>query len=227
MWTTRGQAQIPAPGRRGTHPWAIEGRGSEPHEWAAVSGQAGVMTEPGDGRGPELRTERLLMRRWRDADRAPFAAMNADPVVMEFLTKLLTREESDEFVDRIEHAFEERGWGLWAVEVAESGVFAGFVGLWPADFDAHFTPAVEIGWRLNLPFWGKAYAPEAARAALQFGFDDLGLDEIVSFTAVVNERSQRVMQKIGMTRDPGEDFDHPMLAEGHRLRRHVLYRVSP
>jgi RimJ/RimL family protein N-acetyltransferase len=184
-----------------------------------TTGQAGAVHE--------LRTERLLLRRWRAADRPRFAAMNADPVVMEFLTKPLTRPESDEFVDRIEHAFETRGWGLWAVEVVEPGEFAGFVGLWPADFAAHFTPAVEIGWRLDTPYWGKGYAPEAARAALQFGFEQLGLDEIVSFTAVVNERSQRVMQKIGMTHDPADDFDHPRLAEGHRLRRHVLYRIAP
>jgi RimJ/RimL family protein N-acetyltransferase len=185
------------------------------------------VTEPVGGRGPELSTERLLLRRWRDADRAPFAAMNADPVVMEFLTKRLTRRESDEFVDRIEDAFEARGWGLWAVEIVDDGAFAGFVGLWPADFDAHFTPAIEIGWRLGTPFWGKGYAPEAARAALRFGFEQLELEEIVSFTAVINDRSQRVMQKIGMTRDPSDDFDHPRLADGHRLRRHVLYRIRP
>ena len=186
------------------------------------------MTEPGDGRGPELRTERLLMRRWRDADRAPFAAMNADPVVMEFLTKLLTREESDEFVDRIEHAFEERGWGLWAVEVAESGVFAGFVGLWPADFDAHFTPAVEIGWRLAHEHWGRGYATESAAAALDYGFRELQLREIVACTVPANTRSLAVMQRLGMTRSPNDDFDHPQLPAGHPLRRHVLFRaVAP
>jgi RimJ/RimL family protein N-acetyltransferase len=192
---------------------------------AAANGQADAVT--GNGRGPQLRTERLLLRRWRDTDREPFAAMNADPVVMEFFPKLLTPAESDDFVDRIEHAFEARGWGLWAVEVAEHGAFAGFVGLWPADFDAPFTPAVEIGWRLNSPFWGKGYAPEAARAALQFGFEQLGLDEIVSFTAVINQRSQRVMQKIGMTSDPAESFDHPRPDIPERLRRHVLYRIRP
>jgi RimJ/RimL family protein N-acetyltransferase len=180
-----------------------------------------------EGRGPELRTERLVLRRWRDADREPFAAMNADSVVMEFLPRVLTRAESDDFVDRIEAAFEERGWGLWAVEVVERGAFAGFVGLWPADFEAHFTPAVEIGWRFAAPFWGQGYAPEAARAVLQFGFEQLGLQEIVSFTAVINERSQRVMQKIGMTSDPAEQFDHPRPDVPERLRRHVLYRIKP
>ena len=191
------------------------------------------MTEPVDARGPELRTDRLLLRRWREADRAPFARMNADPTVMEFFTATLTRAESDDFVDRIEAAFAERGWGLWAVEVTADpgfqglGGFAGFVGLWQPNFDAHFTPAVEIGWRLDAAHWGRGYAPEAAQAVLRFGFEQLGLDEIVSFTAVVNERSQRVMQKIGMTRDPADDFDHPRLADGDRLRRHVLYRATP
>jgi RimJ/RimL family protein N-acetyltransferase len=176
--------------------------------------------------GPELRTARLKLRRWRDDDRAPFAALNADPVVMEFFPSALTREESDAFVDRIEDTFDRRGWGLWAVEVADEDAFAGYVGLWPAVFDADFTPAVEIGWRLAAGSWGRGYAPEAARAALTFGFDEAGLDEIVSFTSVENIRSQRVMQKIGMTTDPREDFDHPSLPAGHRLQRHVLYRIT-
>jgi RimJ/RimL family protein N-acetyltransferase len=180
-----------------------------------------------DRDGPELRTDRLVLRRWRASDRAPFAALNADPVVMEFMPTVLSREESDDFVDRIEATFDERGWGLWAVEVAADQTFTGYVGLWPADFDADFTPAVEIGWRLDTPYWGRGYAPEAARAVLRFGFEQLALDEIVSFTAIINERSQRVMQKIGMTTDPRENFDHPRLPEGHRLRRHVLYRVAP
>jgi RimJ/RimL family protein N-acetyltransferase len=190
----------------------------------ARAGQAGGMP---DRDGPELRTDRLVLRRWRASDRAPFAALNADPVVMEFMPTVLSREESDDFVDRIEATFDERGWGLWAVEVAADQTFTGYVGLWPADFDADFTPAVEIGWRLDTPYWGRGYAPEAARAVLRFGFEQLALDEIVSFTAIINERSQRVMQKIGMTTDPRENFDHPRLPEGHRLRRHVLYRVAP
>lgn len=166
------------------------------------------------------------MRRWHDADRVPFAALNADPVVMEFLPAMLTRAESDAFVDRIEDTFEQRGWGLWAIEVADDATFAGYVGLWPAEFDADFTPAVEIGWRLASACWGRGYAPEAARAALAYGFDTVGLDEIVSFTTVANVRSQRVMQKIGMTRDPHDDFDHAGLPVGHRLRPHVLYRIG-
>jgi RimJ/RimL family protein N-acetyltransferase len=165
------------------------------------------------------------MRRWQPRDRAPFAALNADPVAMEFLPAVLTRAESDTFIERIEASFKERGWGLWAIEIRD-GTFAGYVGLWPAQFDADFTPAVEIGWRLAVSCWGNGYAPEAARAALSFGFDEIGLDEIVSFTSVRNHKSQRVMQKIGMTTDPAEDFDHPSLPDGHRLRRHVLYRIA-
>jgi RimJ/RimL family protein N-acetyltransferase len=178
-----------------------------------------------DRPGPELRTERLTLRRWQARDRAPFAALNADPVVMEFFPATLNRAESDAFVDRIEAAFDERGWGLWAAEIPD-GSFAGYVGLWPAVFESDFTPAVEIGWRLAASCWGNGYAPEAARAALSFGFDEVGLDEILSFTSVLNLKSQRVMQKIGMTTDPREDFDHPNVPDGHRLRRHVLYRIA-
>jgi len=178
-----------------------------------------------DRPGPELHTERLTLRRWQERDRAPFAALNADPVVMEFFPAMLSRAESDAFVDRIEAAFDERGWGLWAVEIPD-GSFVGYVGLWPAVFESDFTPAVEIGWRLAASSWGHGYAPEAARAALSFGFDELGLDEILSFTSVLNLKSQRVMQKIGMTTDPREDFDHPNVPVGNRLRRHVLYRTS-
>lgn len=174
----------------------------------------------------ELPTERLRLRRWRESDRQPFAALNADPVVMEFLPALLTTAESDAMVDRIETAFDERGFGLFAVEVVATRSFAGFVGLWPATFEAHFTPAVEVGWRLAHEHWGHGYATEAADAALSDGFDRMQFDEIVSFTAVINERSQRVMQRLAMTHDPADDFDHPTLPEGDRLRRHVLYRLS-
>jgi RimJ/RimL family protein N-acetyltransferase len=175
----------------------------------------------------ELRTDRLWLRAWRAADREPFAALNADPVVMEHFPSTLTREESDALADRIEARFELHGWGLWAVEVVETGEFAGYVGLTPQTFDVHFTPAVEVGWRLAHQYWGRGYAPEAGRAALHYGFDVIDLDEIVSFTTVANLRSQRVMQKLGMTRDPADDFDHPALPEGHPQRSHVLYRISP
>jgi RimJ/RimL family protein N-acetyltransferase len=156
---------------------------------------------------------------------AIFAALNADPRVMEFYPAPLSRDQSDEMVERIEECFDRRGFGLWAVEIAATDEFAGYVGLWPAVFEAHFTPAVEVGWRLARRYWGRGYAPEGARAAMADGFERIGFDEIVSFTAVTNHRSQRVMQKIGMTHDPHEDFDHPSLADGHPLRPHVLYRM--
>jgi len=171
-----------------------------------------------------LETPRLILRRWRDEDRAPFAVLNADPVVMEHFVNPLTRQDSDDFVDRIEAHFDERGFGLWAVEVKASGDFAGFVGLWPPNWDPSLT---EIGWRLAKEHWGHGYATEGATITTVDGFARLGLDEIVSFTSVDNIRSQRVMQKIGMTRDPADDFDHPNVPEGHRLRRHVLYRLRP
>jgi RimJ/RimL family protein N-acetyltransferase len=175
----------------------------------------------------ELRTQRLLLRRWRPEDRAPFAALNADPRVMEHFPGLLSREESDALAARIEMHFEQHGFGLWALEIPSVTPLAGFVGLNTPRFEAHFTPCVEIGWRLAAEHWGRGYATEAARAALMFGFEKLGLREIVSFTATANVRSRRVMEKLGMTHDPADDFDHPALPPGHRLRRHVLYRIQP
>lgn len=172
----------------------------------------------------DLTTDRLLLRNWRDSDRAPFAALNADPAVMEHFPAPQTREQSDALIDRNLPLIEERGWGLWALEVRETGEFIGFTGLSVPSFDAHFMPAVEIGWRLVKDAWGNGYASEAARAALEHGFGPAGLDEIVSFTAIPNVPSQRVMQRIGMVQD-GE-FDHPRLPDGHRLQRHVLYRIS-
>ncbi|MCU0267619.1 MAG: GNAT family N-acetyltransferase [Acidimicrobiales bacterium] len=172
-----------------------------------------------------LRTPRLVLRPWRPRDREAFAALNADPVVMEHFPAPLARAASDAFVDRIEAALGRRGWGLWALEVPGVVGFAGYVGLEPVRFEAHFTPAVEVGWRLDRAWWGRGYAPEGATAALGFAFDELGLDEVVSFTAVANARSRQVMAKLGMVHDPADDFDHPDLAEGDRLRRHVLYRI--
>jgi RimJ/RimL family protein N-acetyltransferase len=174
----------------------------------------------------ELRTERLVLRRWEDADRAPFAAMNADPIVMEFFPAPLTAAESDAFVNRIEQGFDELGFGLWAVEQRTDRSFIGFVGLSPATFEAHFTPAVEVGWRLDRRVWGRGIATEAASAALSDGFGRLGLDAVVSFTATINIPSRRVMEKLGMAHDPGEDFDHPSVALDSPLRRHVLYRMA-
>jgi RimJ/RimL family protein N-acetyltransferase len=174
----------------------------------------------------ELRTERLYLRRWRLADRAPFATLNADPQVMEYLPTPLSPQDSDALAARIEAHFEQHGFGLWAVEVAGSTPFAGFIGLSTPRFEAHFTPCVEIGWRLARAHWGRGFATEGARAALAFGFETLGLAEIVSFTVPENLQSRRVMEKLGMSHDPRDDFDHPLLPEGHRLRRHVLYRSA-
>ena len=173
----------------------------------------------------EIRTERLLLRQWVAADRAPFAAMNADPEVAAYLPGTIARAESDAFADRIEAHFHSHGYGLWAVEAPGVTPFAGFVGLLIPRFEARFTPCVEIGWRLAHAYWGQGYATEAAGAALDFGFRQLGLEEIVSFTVPDNARSRAVMERIGMTRDPDGDFDHPRLPEGHRLRKHVLYRI--
>jgi len=172
----------------------------------------------------ELRTDRLLLRRWQVDDRQPFARLNADPLVVEFLPKALTAEESDAVADRIEAHFERHGFGLWAVEISGVTQFAGFIGLSIPRFAAHFTPCVEIGWRLGAETWNRGYATEGARAALDFAFTHLNSDEILSFTVPANVRSRRVMEKIGMTHNPAEDFDHPVLPEGHPLRRHVLYR---
>jgi RimJ/RimL family protein N-acetyltransferase len=172
-------------------------------------------------------TPRLVLRGWRDADRAPYAALNADPVVMEHFPSTLTASQSDEMVDRMAAAWRDRGWGLWAVEVRDEGRFIGFVGLSSPTWDAPFTPCVEIGWRLARHAWGRGYAPEAARAALDVAFRDVALprDEVVSFTTTANRGSRRVMEKIGMVRDPVDDFDHPMLPDWAG-RRHVLYRMD-
>lgn len=179
---------------------------------------------------PELTTPRLRLRQWRDEDRSAFAQMNADPEVMRHFPATLSRAQSDELVDGAHAAISERGWGLWAVEVrgAEGELpepgpsgFGGFIGLAVPSFEAHFTPAVEVGWRLAEPFWGRGYATEGARAAVGFAFGELGLKELVSFTTTGNERSRRVMARLGMTHDPAEDFDHPRVFGP--LRRHVLY----
>jgi RimJ/RimL family protein N-acetyltransferase len=175
---------------------------------------------------PELRTPRLLLRRWREADREPFAALNADPEVMAQFPHPLTRERSDHLVDLIEAEFARNGYGLWAIEVVGTGQLIGFAGLNEVGFAAHFTPATEVGWRLARPAWGHGYATEAARAALAYGFDAAGLAEVVSFTSATNLRSQAVMRRLGMTHDPADDFDHPQLPASHRLSRHVLYRIT-
>jgi RimJ/RimL family protein N-acetyltransferase len=173
-----------------------------------------------------LRTDRLLLRLWRESDRAPFAEMNADPRVMEHMPALLTREQSDAMVARITQSFTDHRLGLWAVEIPGVAPFAGYVGLSIPSFDAPFTPCVEVGWRLARACWGAGYAAEAARAAIRDGFERLGLAEIVSFTVLANARSWRVMERLGMRRSAADDFDHPRLPPGHTLARHVLYRLG-
>jgi RimJ/RimL family protein N-acetyltransferase len=173
----------------------------------------------------ELRTKRLLLRCWNNSDRESFAAMNADAVVMEFFPALMSRTESEAAADRIENHFEQHGFGLWAVELPDQVPFVGFIGLSITRIEAHFTPCVELGWRLLSQYWNQGIATEGALAAIAFGFEQLALDEIVSYTAVPNRRSRRVMEKLGMTHDPHEDFDHPLIPVGHPLRRHVLFRL--
>ncbi|MDE3045902.1 MAG: GNAT family N-acetyltransferase [Verrucomicrobiota bacterium] len=173
-----------------------------------------------------LKTQRLLLRPWQDSDRISFQKINSDPRVREFFPSLLTAEESDQQAKVMALFIEQNGWGLWAAEIPGVAPFIGFIGLMPVSFSAHFTPAIEIGWRLAYEHWGHGYAPEGAKAALDFGFQELKLPEIVSFTSSQNTRSRRVMEKIGMHRDPADDFDHPKLPEGHPLRKHVLYRLK-
>jgi RimJ/RimL family protein N-acetyltransferase len=173
-----------------------------------------------------LDTPRLLLRPWRDEDGAAFAAMFADPAVMEFLGPPQDRPAIDAIVGRVRGHFDRHGFGWWATELKETGAFIGFIGLSHIGFEANFTPAVEVGWRLASAYWGNGYATEGARAALEAGFTQIGLSEIVSITVPANVRSRRVMERIGMTHDPADDFDHPRLAEGHPLRRHVLYRIT-
>ncbi|MFJ9825881.1 GNAT family N-acetyltransferase [Streptomyces sp. NPDC101160] len=173
---------------------------------------------------PELRTDRLLLRRWRDSDLEPWAAMMADPEVREHLGELLTREQSDATVDLMRAQFDERGFGWWAVELRETGEFLGRAGLDQVGASMPFT-AVDVGWRLKRAAWGHGYATEAARACLTFAFETLRLPEVIAMTTVRNVRSQAVMRRLGMTRDPADDFDDPSVPEGP-LRRCVLYRIA-
>jgi RimJ/RimL family protein N-acetyltransferase len=174
----------------------------------------------------EIATERLVLRRWREADRLPFRRLNADPRVMEFMPGALRAEQSDALVARIESHFERHGFGLWAAELREGERFLGFIGLSVPGFEAAFMPAVEIGWRLDADYWGRGLATEGARAVMRHGFEALELDGVVSFTVPGNLRSRRVMEKLGMRHDAGDDFEHPVLPVGHPMRRHVLYRLG-
>ncbi len=178
------------------------------------------------GSQPQLRTDRLLLRRWQADDLEPFAAINADPLVMEYFPATLTRERSAALIERFERFFEDHGYGLWAVEIPGEEPLAGYVGINPVEIDVAFTPAVELGWRLGRAFWGRGIASEAANAAVAFAFEQLGLSELVAYTAVINTRSRRLMERLGMTRDPAEDFRHPGLPEDSPLAPHVLYRLE-
>lgn len=175
---------------------------------------------------PELLTDRLLLRSWRDTDADRWAELNADPEVMEHFPATLDRDEADASRLRFSSSLERQGWGLWAVEVRGTGLFIGFIGLAAAPFDADFTPAVEVGWRLHRDAWGNGYATEGARMVLAHAFGEMGLDEVVSFTATTNQPSEAVMRRIGMQPHPHGPFDHPNLPRGHHLQRHLLYRIT-
>lgn len=171
-----------------------------------------------------LLTPRLRLRQWADADLEPFAAMNADPEVMTYLGGPLERAVSDALATRFREHWQRYGFGPWVVEAPGVAGFLGYIGLTTATFQAHFTPCVEIGWRLARPYWGAGHATEAARAVLADGFDRLALPEVVAFTIPANRRSRAVMERLGMQYSPADDFDHPSFPDGHPLRRHVLYR---
>lgn len=178
---------------------------------------------------PIIQTERLILRQWSEEDLEPFAALNADTRVMEYFPCVLSRQESDQMMKRMQAKIEERGWGWWAVSLIADEKFIGFIGMNDVDqlsFPVHFAPTVEVGWRLDYPFWGKGFATEGAKACLKYGFETLNLEEIVAFTAVQNMRSRAVMERIGMHHNSQDDFDHPKIPEGHKLRRHVLYRLE-
>jgi len=175
---------------------------------------------------PELRTERLLLRAWRDDDVEPFAALNADPVTMAHFPAPLDRAETEFMVERIVARWEKDGHGLWAVEVPDAAPFIGFIGVVRQEFPAHFTPCIEVGWRLARAHWGHGYAPEGGRECLRWGFEQQGMVEIVSMTTESNTKSRRVMEKIGLVRDPDDDFDHPGVPTTWPQRRHVLYRID-
>jgi RimJ/RimL family protein N-acetyltransferase len=174
----------------------------------------------------EFSTARLRLRQWQEADREPFAALNADPAVMRYFPSVGTREASDRSIDAWQAEIAGRGWSNWAVELVQTGEFIGFVGLSvPRRASLPFMPCVEIGWRMVRAHWGRGFATEAAKGALQVGFERLQLPEIVSFTSLINQPSRAVMERIGMV-DSGEDFDHSALPEGSELRRHCLYRIT-
>lgn len=178
------------------------------------------------GPGATLTSERLVLRPWRPEDREPFAALNADPEVMRFFPAVLSRTESDAVADRIEAHFSRYGYGFWAVEIRGGAPFVGFTGLAEVTFDVPFAPATEVGWRLAREHWGRGYATEAGHAALRYAFETLGREEVVAFAVAGNARSRAVMERLGMTHDEADDFEHPALPPGHPLRQHVLSRLT-
>ena len=182
--------------------------------------------EGGGGPLTVVRTARLVLRPFTDVDREPFFELNTHPEVVASLGSAPTRAESDAIVDHIDAEMARDGWGIWAVEVTGEAPFVGMVGLHRVRPELPFAPAVEVEWRLHPDAWGHGYATEAAAASLRYGFDRVGLEEIIAFTTTLNTRSQAVMERIGMRRDPGGGFDHPRVPEGSPLRRHVLYRVT-
>jgi RimJ/RimL family protein N-acetyltransferase len=175
---------------------------------------------------PRIETPRLVLRPWQDEDVEHWVAMSADPRVMEFFPSVSERFEAEAMAARLRERLEQNAYGWWVVEVKGGPLFAGAISLQDVPFESHFTPALEVGWRLVHDRWGHGYATEGAHAALDYAFGTLGHHEVVAMTAAVNLRSQRVMQRLGMTHDPADDFDHPRLPEGDRLRRHVLYRIA-
>ncbi len=172
-----------------------------------------------------LQTDRLILRGWEEKDFEPFAQLNGDPRVMEYFPNTLSRAESDAFIHRIQEHLDKHGWGFWAASLISTDELVGAIGLAHVNFNAHFTPAVEVGWRLAYPYWGQGYAPEGARASLHYAFNTLKLDQVVAFTSVQNQRSRRVMEKIGMHTNPKDDFNHPKIPQDHPLSKHVLYRI--
>ena len=172
-----------------------------------------------------IETERLYLRQWQASDFAPFAEMNANPEVMEYFPKLLTTSMSNTIAKKCQSLIDDNGWGFWAVSLKETDAFIGMVGLNHAYADMPFSPAVEIAWRLHNDYWGQGYATEAARASLDFAFVELEIEEVVAFTAVINKRSQLVMERLGMT-NTQENFYHPMINPNHRLAEHVLYKIT-
>ncbi|KYG64138.1 GNAT family acetyltransferase [Bdellovibrio bacteriovorus] len=174
-----------------------------------------------------LETERLIIRRWKPEDLDSFAALCADPEVMEHFPATLSRQETQSLIDRMNTNHNKDGYSFMACELKSTGDFIGFVGLSYFTQETHFSPCVEVGWRLHKRFWGQGYAPEGAKAVIKYAFEVLKVPEVIAMTAVGNLNSRRVMEKIGMTYNPQDDFDHPKVEDGHRLKRHVLYRIKP